>query len=367
MRASRRCRPENHRSDRQGPEHTVDAEARERTVARFLRRLLRMPTPAIERPALRPSEGLEAEVLSHPDALTALQPEWAALYDRCPAATPFSSPQWLLAWWSAFGGSPLHVITVRDRGELVGLLPLYWYQGRQYLAGNGISDYLDALVPQRRAAAIAGRLWDRLGPCELNDLPPWSALVRYAPQDRRWSISETAGCHVTPLAHFQLPSRLRKNLASERRRLEAIARLDIDLATAETLAESLEALFRLHDARWSSRGGSGVMNGARLRDFHRRAASALQSAGMLRLYSLRMDCEIRAALYCFSRGDRTYYYLSGFDPALSAYSPGSQLIDHAIRDARERGQAEFDFLRGEESYKTRWGAQPRSNYRIILS
>ena len=337
-------------------------------MVRFLRlHSYRMPTTTLERPARRLGRELETQVLTQPGALAALQPEWQALYDRCPAATPFSSPQWLLAWWSAFGGAPLHVITIRDGGDLVGLLPLYWYGGRQYLAGNGVSDYLDALVLEQQAARAAEQLWDRLGPCELNDLPPWSALVRYAPQHRRSAIIETAGCHVTQLAQFQLPSRLRKNLASERRRLEAIARIEIDLATAETLAESLEALYRLHDARWASRGGSGVVNGNRLQDFHRRAACALLSAGMLRLYSLRMNGEIKAALYCFSRGDRTYYYLSGFDPAWSGYSPGSQLIHHAIRDAQDRGQAEFDFLRGQESYKARWGAQPRSNYRIVLS
>jgi len=336
-------------------------------MVRFLRLpLCRMRTPTLERPAARLARGLEVDVLSHSDALSSLNFEWQALYDQCPAATPFSSPQWLLAWWSAFGEAPLNVITVRDDAKLVGLLPLYWYEGRQFVVGNGISDYLDCLALEPHAASIAGHLWDQLGPCELNDLPPWSALIRHAPPHRRWAITEDARCYVTQLGDFQPPSRLRKNLASELRRLQAIAPVEVDRATVENLPESLEALHRLHDARWHSRGESGMMSGTNLPRFHRQVAGALMDAGMVRLYSLRMGGEIKAALYCFTRGARTYYYLSGFDPALASYSPGSQLIDHAILDARTLGDVEFDFLRGDETYKARWGAQPRSNYQIVL-
>jgi Acetyltransferase (GNAT) domain len=42
------------------------------------------------------------------------------------------------------------------------------------------------------------------------------------------------------------------------------------------------------------------------------------------------------------------------------------VIDYAIRAAVREGAAEFDFLRGREAYKYRWGATDRLTYRRRL-
>ncbi len=90
---------------------------------------------------------------------------------------------------------------------------------------------------------------------------------------------------------------------------------------------------------------------------------------MLRLHTVSLDGQIRAALYCFHLGDRTVYYLSGFDPApdLAKFSLGTVLTARAIRHAIEEDSArEFDFLRGNEGYKYKWGARDRFNARLSL-
>ena len=51
-------------------------------------------------------------------------------------------------------------------------------------------------------------------------------------------------------------------------------------------------------------------------------------------------------------------YNSGFRPEAAALSPGLILLAHIIRDAIERGQRRFDFLRGEERYKYDFGPTP---------
>ena|SRR5438105_11909593 len=56
-------------------------------------------------------------------------------------------------------------------------------------------------------------------------------------------------------------------------------------------------------------------------------------------------------------------YLSGFDPALARFSLGTLLVGHAIEEAVREGAEEFDFLRGQEDYKYRWGAKDRLVYR----
>src|SRR3954467_7238622 len=67
----------------------------------------------------RLSPGLTTETVDTVEGLTRLLPQWWALWDRCPSATPFQSPAWLLPWWRAF----------QPGGLLVGHLPWgvpYW-------------------------------------------------------------------------------------------------------------------------------------------------------------------------------------------------------------------------------------------------
>lgn len=58
--------------------------------------------------------------------------------------------------------------------------------------------------------------------------------------------------------------------------------------------------------------------------------------------------------------DQAYYlYNSSFDPAAADVSPGIVLCDELIRSAIGSGRRRFDFLKGREPYKRRFGAVPR--------
>jgi CelD/BcsL family acetyltransferase involved in cellulose biosynthesis len=76
--------------------------------------------------------------------------EWQALWRRVAATTPFQSPEWLLAWWECFGNSQPIIVTARNDGELIAVLPLYLLEEagcRKLLPiGISLSDYIDALV-----------------------------------------------------------------------------------------------------------------------------------------------------------------------------------------------------------------------------
>lgn len=64
---------------------------------------------------------------------------------------------------------------------------------------------------------------------------------------------------------------------------------------------------------------------------------------------------------------RAYGYLSGFDPAYAFESPGTILLDHAIREAAREGCSEFNFLRGQEPYKYAWRAKDRWTSKRIIA
>jgi len=66
-----------------------------------------------------------------------------------------------------------------------------------------------------------------------------------------------------------------------------------------------------------------------------------------------------AAAVGFADDEGYYLYNSAFDPAAGEASPGIVLCDELIRATVTVGLRRFDFLKGREVYKRRFGAVPR--------
>src|SRR5918911_5777125 len=86
---------------------------------------------------------LELSVVEDAPAFASLEEEWGNLYRNAPLATPFQSWAWLYSWWESYGESyELRLVTVRDEGLLVGIVPLRlrrrWGFGRLLFVGAGI-------------------------------------------------------------------------------------------------------------------------------------------------------------------------------------------------------------------------------------
>jgi CelD/BcsL family acetyltransferase involved in cellulose biosynthesis len=76
------------------------------------------------------------------------------------------------------------------------------------------------------------------------------------------------------------------------------------------------------------------------------------------------DGEPVAAAFGFEDADGYYLYNSAYDPAARHASPGIVLLAALIEQAIESGKPVFDFLKGDETYKFRHGAEPRPLYRL---
>ncbi|HEY0441285.1 MAG TPA: GNAT family N-acetyltransferase [Xanthobacteraceae bacterium] len=314
--------------------------------------------------------------------LAALAPEWWALWRRC-GATPFQSPAWLLPWWDAFAPGALRVLTIRRGAELVGLAPLYredGSRGRRLLSlGIGASDYLDVLLdPEREqetAQALAQHIEDSLrdyDECELGELPPGAAALRLRlPAGVIEHVDAHSVCPVLTLPpriealRQVIPAAKRQKLRTARNRAARRGEVEILRGNAQNREQLFSALVRLHGARWQTRGEAGVLTDPRVVSFHRGAIAALDAAGLLRLWALRIGGEIVGAYYGFADAERAYAYLTGFDPAYEFESPGTILAGHAIEEAVRDGASEFHLLRGREAYKYSWGAADRANRRRV--
>jgi CelD/BcsL family acetyltransferase involved in cellulose biosynthesis len=61
-------------------------------------------------------------------------------------------------------------------------------------------------------------------------------------------------------------------------------------------------------------------------------------------------------------------YNSGYDPSqFSHLSPGIVVTARCIEHAISLGRSEFDFLRGDEVYKYRFGAQDTEVRRLLIA
>nr|MDQ2898498.1 GNAT family N-acetyltransferase [Acidobacteriota bacterium] len=273
------------------------------------------------------------------EGLEALAPEWSELWARCPEATPFQSPQWLLPWLrNLYRGGEIWALALRCESRLAGIAPLFihrhWrnFEVRQVsFIGAGVSDYLDVLIePAFANAGVPAFLrhlenhrsrWDI---CDFQELRAGSPLLANTfPAGVRHVVSTCGICPVLKLPENMdllrksLPPKFRTDVHRAGNRVRNSGDVRFETAASETLPEYLDALFRLHSARWELRDEPGMLCTDDIRNFHRQVASGFQESGSLRVHGLRRKGEIVAVVYSFVTGKTAYAYLGGFDPALA--------------------------------------------------
>jgi CelD/BcsL family acetyltransferase involved in cellulose biosynthesis len=334
-------------------------------------------------PAAQPVQLIE---IVDPASLEALQPEWSALFEACAEASPFQSPEWLLAWRRAFLSAGLWTLAFRRAGRLIGLAPLYLYRdpgtGRRQitLLGNGISDWLDVIALPGEADAVTEALFGHLARsaarwdhCDFRNLPADSPLLRASlPLAALESIEVEEPCPVLALPSVEtgitdgLSRKRRGTLVRRARQLCERGLVIHHTATAETGLRDLETVQHLHGSRWGACGSEGVLADPATQRFHADAVPGLLARGLLRLDVLIVGGQAIAAHYGLRRGRRGFSYLHGFDPTWARYGPSALLIALVLAAAVRDGLGEFDFLRGRESYKYEWGAIDRPQFRRII-
>lgn len=302
---------------------------------------------------------------------------WRELWSRVPGASPFQSPAWLRPWAEIYAPGRAWLATAACAGELVGALPLFWWEATLWLAGTGPSDEGDALlvpgfesaaVPLLEAALVAiQRPVERI---DLQQLPASSPLLTTAGL-RGWRNRTELGdaCPLLllggadGLAH--VPRAMRDNLRYSQRRL-AREGAHVEPVPLDEVEAAVAALERVHALRWQERAPSVVVADALLRRLLARAAPALARLGLLRMQRVRRAGETLGAI-CALRGDRrTCFYLSGFDPACARMGPGVAMIGAVIAQAAREGDIAVDFLRGQEPYKHDWGARDVRRWRRVF-
>ena len=320
--------------------------------------------------------------------------EWNSLLAEAISDVPFLRHEYLSAWWQSRGGgewtqAALVLVSAREDGRLIGIAPLFKaeHQGRAALLLLGsleISDYLDVIVrPEDLPRFLAGLLdfLDRSGLTagtaydwyNLPDSSPTLAALKAEAEKRGWTYTEEV-YHPTP--RIKLAGDFEAYLASidkkQRHEIRRKMRRAAEGATplrfrivqdGASLDAEMGALFELMGQ--DSEKASFLTEAMR--------AQLLASArlahvnGYLWLAFLEVDGARAACTLNFDYRNKLWGYNSGVNRDFNDLSPGWVLLGHVIRWACEHGRYEYDFMRGDEEYKYRFGAVDRFVMRARLT
>jgi CelD/BcsL family acetyltransferase involved in cellulose biosynthesis len=152
-----------------------------------------------------------------------------------------------------------------------------------------------------------------------------------------------------------LSANTRQQLRRSDRRYAASGRLAV--RRAEGLAEALaflDGLIVLHQASWTARGHPGAFAAADFVAFHRALLARAVPRNEAELLRIAAGDRVVGYLYNFRHRGRVLAYQSGFDyPGAEPYAkPGLTCHHAAIALARREGMAAYDFLAGDDRYKT---------------
>lgn len=330
---------------------------------------------------------MQIECRSDEGAWDALAAAWAALHARSATATIFNSVTYARLWWRHFGvPGALQLWAVWDGDALLGIAPLYETEDEQgvavlrFIGGVDVSDYLDVVTQPGREADVAAALlagWADAPCCCVVDLhsirhasPLREAFLRLA--SATFSVTEAREevCPVITLpatwdAYLeQLEGKQRRELRRKLRKAGQDALVGWYHATPDSLEADMEHFFQLHAN--SSPEKARFMTPT-MRAFFMDLAVTFLRRGWLDLCFLQMNGAPIATYMNFLFRDEVWVYNSGFsEGGEGVASPGWLLLSYSIEHAISLGLTRYDFLRGDEEYKFRFGAQSEPIYTIRI-
>ena len=315
--------------------------------------------------------------------LAPLAADWNKLLDESVTHIPFLRYEYLAAWWATRGGgewpeSELAVVTARQDGRLVGIAPLFFARNRDgqpallLLGSIEISDYLDILaLPGDLSVFLSGLMdfiarpafpdWRLLDWHNLPEASPTLPALQAQAEKRGWMYTQARTYHVPSIpltGDFEtyLAGIDKKQRHEIRRKMRRAGESGHNVRwyiveDASSLDAEVEAFL---DLMADDPEKSAFLTAPMRKQMHLACRAAFEY-GWLQLAFLETNGQKAAGYLNFDYLNRIWVYNSGIDRRFMDLSAGWVLLGHLLEWANENKRTEFDFMRGDEDYKYRFG------------
>jgi CelD/BcsL family acetyltransferase involved in cellulose biosynthesis len=302
----------------------------------------------------------------HKDFSEITPESWNTLVEQSIADTPFSHYEYLSEWWKTLGGgewqnAELILISATENDQIIGIAPLFIadYDSQRALMLVGsieISDYLDLIVREGDLTRFLSGLldflisqpdknWSAIDWYNLPDTSPTLAALKTEAEKRGWTHHEVV---YRPTPRIPLNgsfedylSRIDKKQRHEiRRKMRRAAESEKNVRfTIVNGTENIDAeINSFFDLMVQDSGKAGFLHPA-----------------MREQMTVTIRNAQTAASLNFDYKNKLWGYNSGVSSEHRELSPGWVLLAHTIQWCCENGRYEFDFMRGDEEYKYRFG------------
>ncbi len=330
---------------------------------------------------------------SFPDAL---EKEWNGLLAESVTHVPFLRFDYLRNWWQTRGGgewpaeSRLVIITAHEDERLLGIAPLFLsqHEGRSsllFLGSIEISDYLDFIVRPDDLTVFIKGLFSFLATNP--EIPPWETLDLYnflnssptmdqlnqAGSALGWGFASDVTNHA-PVINLTgdwdtylagLDKKQRHEIRRKIRRLE-----EADIPSTWYFIEDENSLDEAIDDFLVLMAQDPEKEAFLTAEMVTTMSGTIKSAfkqGYLQLSFLEIGGQKAAAYLNFDYDNHLWVYNSGLNRDFYSYSAGWVLLGYLLQWANENGRTNFDFMRGDEKYKYRFGAKDRFVQRVTIT
>ena len=324
------------------------------------------------------------QIVSTLEELTAWVDAWRELAEE--RGNPFITPEWYSAWLEHYGddAEPFAIVSGTPDGSCQGVLPLVRSRGSRVLrfAGADLGDHFQPACRAEDEVAFAQAACAILRERE----DAWSTAVFHGTQVG--SAWHSALCDsARPLAVVTGPAtampyvdltgvewnqfwaergrKLRKYVRSRTNQVEGNHEVGYrQTHEPSELDADMSVMLELHEQRF---GESSLLLDPTAQAFHRSFAAAALAQDWLRLVFMELDGKPVAASYGWNVGGRYGDYNGGFAPEWAKTSVGLLLMVHTLRSALEQGATEYDFLLGDEAYKSRFTSSRREVATVLVA
>ena len=318
---------------------------------------------------------------------------WNALVEQSIADTPFSRYEYLSEWWKTLGGgewknAELLLVSATENEQLIGIAPLFSaeYDGQRALMLVGsieISDYLDLIVRQQDLprllsglldflSSFQGESWSGVDWYNLPDASPTLTVLKAEAEKRGWRYHEEI-YRPTPRIPLngsfdEYLSRLDKKQRHEiRRKMRRAAESELNVRfiivdQGADIESEMNSFFHL---MIQDSGKAGFLTPLMREQMTFTIRNAFEH-GYLWLAFLEIEGVKVASSLNFDYKNKLWGYNSGVSREHMELSPGWVLLANTIQWCCENGRYEFDFMRGDEEYKYRFGGVNKYVMRVKI-